>query len=313
MRILKQVAAIAFCAPIPAVAATPDSKENRAEEYPADDTVAVTSVTEEAIAIEKQAAEKREARRDYFTVGFGAGSVPSYTGSDKNVVIPAVVIRGRVSGYSFTSRGVNLAVDVIKQTRGETVDFKFGPQINIRNERSARIKDAQVAALGKLDRTFEVGLWGGIAKTGVVTGKYDQIGARVSVLKDVLGNHKSTIISTSLEYGTPLSKTAYLGLQATATYVGKGYGRYYYNVGPAGSAASGLAAYDAAGQKGGLSKYSLSFAGVKSLSGNLRKGFSLVAGGQYGRVLGRYARSPIVRDAGSANQWSGGVGVAYSF
>jgi MipA family protein len=313
MRILKQVAAMAFCAPLPALAASNDSKENRAEEYPADNSVAVTSLSAEAIAAEKQRAENREARRDYFTVGLGVGSVPSYTGSDKNIVIPAVVIRGRVSGYSFTSRGVNLAVDVVKQRRGETVDFKFGPLINIRNERSAQIEDAQVAALGKLDRTFEAGLWGGIAKTGVVTGRYDQIGARVTVLKDTLGKHKSTIISTSLEYGTPLSKTTYLGLQATATYVGKGYGRYYYNVSPAGSAASGLAAYDAAGRKGGFSKYSLSFAGVKSLSGDLRKGFSVVAGGQYGRVLGRYGRSPIVRDAGSANQWLGGVGVAYSF
>lgn len=39
----------------------------------------------------------------------------------------------------------------------------------------------------------------------------------------------------------------------------------------------------------------------------------LLGGAQYGRMTGRFAASPIVRDAGSADQWVGGVGIAYQF
>jgi outer membrane scaffolding protein for murein synthesis (MipA/OmpV family) len=251
--------------------------------------------------------------RDIFTIGAGVGTVPSYTGSDRNIVIPAVVIRGRISGYSFTSRGVNLSVDLIRQKRGQEIDFKFGPAINIRNERSASIKDVQVAALGKRDRTLEAGAFVGVAKSGVFTSRHDQISLRVSLLKDVLGKHGSTVMTTSVEYGTPLSKTAYLGLQAQVSRVGKGYGRTYYDVDAAGSAASGLPVYTAAGAKSGFTKYAVSLAGAKAFSGDLRKGWSLVGGVQYGRMLGRYARSPIVSQAGDRNQLLGGAGIAYSF
>lgn len=258
-------------------------------------------------------AQESDIPRNNLTLGLGVGTVPSYTGSDDNIIIPALVLRGRLNGYNFTSRGVNLSVDLIRQKRGQDLDFKFGPLINIRTERSGSVGDAQVEALGKRKSTLEAGVWGGVSKTGVFTGDHDQIGAKVSVLQDTMGRHRSHIISTSVEYSTPLSKTTYLGLQAAVTYVGKGYGRTYYDVTPAGSAASGLAAYDRAGSKGGASKASLSFAAAKALSGDLRKGWVLVAGGQYGRLLGRYADSPIVSDAGSADQFLGGVGVVYNF
>ena len=53
--------------------------------------------------------------------------------------------------------------------------------------------------------------------------------------------------------------------------------------------------------------------GIESLSGDLRKGWAVFALGGYGRLLGRYADSPLVKDTGSRNQWLGGLGVAYSF
>jgi MipA family protein len=252
-------------------------------------------------------------QRDYFNLGAGIINVPSYSGSNKNIIAPAIVLRGRISGFAFSTRGTNLSVDLIREARGARVDIKFGPYINYRTERSGNIGDVQVRALGKLDRTIELGGWMGISKTGVLTSKHDQIGLRVSVLKDVMGRHRSTIISPSIDYGTPLSKTTYLGISASTSFVGKKFGRYYFDINAAGSAASGLAAYTSAGQKSGWTKYALGIAAAKSLSGDLRKGWAVVAGLQYGRLLGRYAQSPIVRVAGRAGQWQGGVGVGYSF
>jgi MipA family protein len=158
-----------------------------------------------------------------------------------------------------------------------------------------------------------VGGFVGLSKTGVFTSKHDQIGARVTVLRDVTGQHGSTVIQPSIEYGTPLSKTTYLGMTASATVVGKKFGRYYSDIDAAGSLASGLAVYQRAGAKGGLAKTAFGVALAQSLSGDLRKGWAVVAGAQYGRVQGRYAKSPIVAVAGKRGQWIAGLGVGYSF
>lgn len=254
-----------------------------------------------------------ERPRDYLTVGVGAGVVPSYTGSDDSIFIPALVVRGRLHGFAFVSRGVNMAVDLAREQAGDDVDFKFGPVLSLRTERSAQIEDPQVNALGKLPRTLEVGAYTGISKRGVLTSKHDQLGFRVSYVHDVLGRHGSYVVQPSIEYGTPLSRTTYIGTQASVSYVGRGYGRQYYDVDTAGSAASGLAAYGEAGRKAGFAKMSFTLAAAKSLSGDLRKGWTVVIAGQYGRMLGRYARSPIVADAGDADQWLGGLGLAYTF
>jgi outer membrane scaffolding protein for murein synthesis (MipA/OmpV family) len=258
-------------------------------------------------------AEDRPRQRDYLTVALGAGIIPSYTGSDETIFIPALVVRGRLHGFAFITRGVNLSVDLAREHAGDDVDFKFGPLLNIRTERSARIQDPQVEALGAIPRTLEGGFYTGIAKTGVLTSKHDQLGVRVSYVHDLLGKHGSYVMIPSVEYGTPLSHTAYLGAQASVSYVGKGFGRQYYDIDAAGSAASGLAVYDAAGRKSGFAKMAITLAAAKSLSGDLRKGWAVVVAGQYGRMLGRYARSPIVADAGDADQWLGGLGLAYTF
>ena len=258
-------------------------------------------------------ADNRPRPRDYVTVAVGAGTIPSYTGSDENIFIPALLVRGRIDGFAFVSRGVNLSVDLMRGHAGDQFDFKLGPIVNLRTERSSRIKDPQVAALGKLPSTLEGGLYAGISKTGVLTSEHDQIGVRISYVHDLLGKHGSRVMTTSIEYGTPLSRTTFLGTQATVTYFGKGHGRTYFDIDPAGSAASGLSPYNAAGSKSGAAKMAFSLAGAKSLSGDLRKGWAVVIAGQYGRMLGRYARSPIVADAGDADQWLGGLGLAYTF
>ena len=270
------------------------------------------SITGCLVATPALAAEDVRAR-DYVSLGLGIGSIPSYAGSDSHVTIPAVVIRGRINGYAFVTRGVNLSVDLAREHAGDDIDFKLGPTLNFRTERSARIGDPQVEALGKLPRTLEAGLYAGIAKSGVLTSKHDQLGFRVSYVHDVLGKHNSYVMVPTVEYGTPLSRTTYIGTQASLTYVGKRYGRQYYNIDGAGSLASGLPVYNAAGIKGGFAKMSFSLAAAQSLSGDLRKGWTVVFAGQYGRMLGRYARSPIVTDAGSEDQWLGGLGLAYTF
>ena len=251
--------------------------------------------------------------RDTLTIGIGAGIVPSYEGSDNARFIPGAFLRGRISGFPVFTRGTTLFADLIPNRSSDGVDIGVGPVVGARFNRTGGVGDDRVKALGKLDAAWEVGGWAGIAKTGVITSDYDNLSFRISWVRDVAGAHDSYVITPAIEYGTPLSYTTYVGVSLSATYVGKGYGRYYYDIDGAGSGASGLAVYDAAGEKAGFSRMNAGLVVGKSLSGDLRKGWALFAMGGYSRLFGRYADSPIVADAGSRDQWMGGIGLAYTF
>lgn len=248
---------------------------------------------------------------DTITIGLGAGISPSYEGSDSYNIIPGGIVSGKVSGFSFFMRGLQLYADVIREPEGETIDIGLGPVAGLRLNRTSRIGDAQVRALGKLDEAIEVGAWAGVAKTGIITSAYDNLAFRVTYLRDVANAHDSYVVTPSIEYGTPLSTRTYVGLSLSADYAGDGYASYYFNVTPAGAAASGLDAYQA---DGGFKNVSFGLLGGHSLSGDLREGgWSLFAIGIYSRLLGDFKDSPIVAQAGDADQWFGAAGIAYTF
>lgn len=245
---------------------------------------------------------------DTVTIGAGAAVVPSYTGSNDYIVIPSGVLRGQVSGFNFFARGPQLYVDVIRE-HGD-LDLSLGPVVSIRPERTSRIEDVRVRALGDRSTAIELGGFAGIGKTGVFTSDYDSIAFRVAYLRDVSNTHDSYVISPAVEYVTPLSKTALVGVSVSADIVGDGYANTYFDVDAAGSAASGLSQFDA---DGGLKSVTFGVLGGYSLSGDLRRGWSIYAVGAYTRLQGDFARSPLTSEAGSANQWLGSLGIAYTF
>lgn len=245
-----------------------------------------------------------------FSIGAGVGFVPSYEGSDDYSIIPAAVVRGRVAGHNFYTRGLQLYVDAIPEADGQDIDFSLGPVAAVRLDRTSGIEDAQVRALGKLDTAVELGGFAGISKTGVITSDYDTLGVRVAYLTDVAGAHGSHVIIPSIEYGTPLSRFSYIGVGASAEFVGDGFASYYYDVTPVGSLASGLTPFQA---DGGFKSWSVNIGGAHALTGDLLSGLSLFAVTSYSRLQGDFARSPIVSEAGSRNQWFGALGLAYSF
>ena len=256
-----------------------------------------------------------EEQHSSLTIGVGGAIIPSYEGSDDYRIIPIAQARGKVHDFAFWTRGTALYVDAIPNTDGNGVDFELGPVVNIRLDRSSRkaIKDDAVRALGKRDVAVEVGGFVGIGKTGVITSAYDNLSARVAITKDVAGAHEGYVITPAIEYVTPLSTTTFVGLGVSADYVGKKYGRYYFDVTQAEALASGLPAYGRAGGGSGFRKVNLNLTAGKSLSGDLRHGWAVFAVGGYSRMLGKYADSPVVSIAGSKNQWIGAVGIGYTF
>lgn len=247
--------------------------------------------------------------RDTLTIGVGGAIIPRYEGSDKYTISPAVVSRGRVSGVTFTLLGTSLFVDVIPAPPGPSTKLVLGPVAHLGLNRSSlrRTRNAQVVALGKIPVSVDVGGHVGIARTGVITSEYDTLSVDVAVTHDVTQVHDSLIIIPSINYGTPLSRKAFVGVSASATHVGQKYARRYFGIDGRQSLASGLPVYV---PREGFKDITIAGVANLALTGDLLHGLSAFATGSYSRLLGSFGRSPVTRDR---NQLFGGIGLAYTF
>jgi outer membrane protein len=249
------------------------------------------------------------ASTDSITVAAGAAIVPDYEGSDDYRIIPAGAIRGKVGGISFNTRGTYLFVDVVPGTG--KVEFDAGPIVGVRLNSRKKIDDDIVKLLPKRKTAFEAGGFAGVSLHGL-TNPYDTLAFRVDVLHDFGKAHKSTTLSPNVEFTTPLSRTTYVGLNVGAEFVSNKYADYYFSLTPADSVRTGgvLSPFNASG---GMKNWKTGLLLNQSLSGDLLHGFSLFGLGQYSRLVGDFRRSPIVRDRGSASQWIGALGLAYTW
>ncbi|MHA6718368.1 MipA/OmpV family protein [Sphingomonas sp. RS6] len=261
-------------------------------------------------ALAQQGEAAPDLNRDSITVGVGAAVVPTYEGSDRSVITAAPGARGRVSGINFTVRGNRAWADVIPTDGGPGWDFQLGPLVNVNLNRTARIKDPQVSRLGKIKAALEAGGYVGIGKQGVLTSDYDKLTVSVAYVHDVGDIHKSYVVTPSIDYGTPLSRKIFVGINLSADYMGDGYADTYFGVSPAGSVASGLPAYRAGK---GWKDWSVGGLVNVSLTGDLTHGLSAVGGVGYSQLLNDAAESPLVSIAGSRNQLFGVLGLAYTF
>ena len=247
-------------------------------------------------------------RSNTFTIAGGAAYIPDYEGSNDYKIIPAAVLRGRVSGISFFTRATYLYVDVVPRGSG-ALEFDAGPIVGVRLNRTGKVKDDFVDRLPELDTAIEVGGFAGFTYHGL-TNPYDALSVRLDVVKDVGGAHESTIFTPTIDFGTPLSRNLYVGATLSADWVGGGYADYYYSIHAAEALASGLAAYDA---DGGFKNWRIGLLANQSLTGDLTHGLSLFGTASYSKLSGDFRRSPIVSDRGSSSQWLAAAGLAYTF
>lgn len=248
---------------------------------------------------------------DRITVGVGIANLPEYQGASDSDWTPGAVVIGRVGGRDFFTRGTQLYVDLIPDRPGPGVNYELGVIGAARFERTGDISQRQVDALGEIDTAYEIGAFAGVSKTGVITSDFDTLTARVAVVQDVSGTYKSYVVTPQINYTTPLSYATLVSLGVSADYVGKGFGRTYFGVTPLGTAASGLRTYNI--NDAGFTRVNLSAFALQSLSGDLRRGWGVGGGVLYGKMLGRYKRSPLVSDVGDADQWAFAAGLTYTF
>ena len=261
-------------------------------------------------ALAQDTAAKNVFDGDYVVVGAGVLAGPDYKGSNDSHISPGFGAAGEVGGIGFTIRGPSLSTDLISDPPGADVRFRFGPQVRLRSNRSSKVDDPVVAALGKLDRVVEAGFRVGISVDDVLSRK-DSLSAGVSARWDISGKHSGMVLSPSATYRLPVSRAQVFGVQLSTQFADGKYADYNYAVSPEGAAASGLPVYNA---KGGFHEASLGIATARDLDGDfLNGGFAIGVGAMYSRLFGSAAHTPITSIRGDRDQWVFGAGLSYTF
>jgi outer membrane scaffolding protein for murein synthesis (MipA/OmpV family) len=270
----------------------------------------LSALSAPALAQEAAPAERNVFAGDRVTLGVGVIYGPSYDGSDDYVVSPVPVLQGRLGGVDIAPRPGGVALDLIPDGREARLGFILGPVATISSNRNDQIKDPVVRAAGKLDTAVEVGANAGVSVNRVFH-PFDSVTLSADTKWDVAGAHSGRTFSPTVTYSTPLSRAALVSLSVSARHVDDDYARYYYSVSPAQSAASGLPRFDA---DGGWESWSLGLFAGYDLNGNaLDGGFALIAIGAYSRMINDAKATPYTSLRGQADQWTGALGIAYTF
>lgn len=249
------------------------------------------------------------ANRDIITIGAGGAIVPDYEGSNDYRIIPVGAIRAKLHGYSITTIGPYLYVDLIRKS--PKVKLDAGPIVGLRLDSRRHSDDGVVNLMVKRKTAYELGAFAGISIHGVVD-PYDSLSFHLDVLHDVGSAYKSTVFDPTVSFSTPVSHKTYVSLSAGAEIVSHKFAYYNFGVTHADVIATGgaLPLYD---PRGGLKNLKTSLLVNQSITGDLLHGISIFGLAQYSRLLGDFKRSPIVSQRGNANQWTGALGLAYTF
>lgn len=261
-----------------------------------------------ALAQEAEPLPSPEEASGGFTIAGGVAWLPDYEGSDDYRIIPAVAVRGKVAGVGVISRGTYLYLDFFPRSAGN-MDLDLGAIAGFRANRTGEVDDDFVDALPELNTAIEIGAFAGVSLHDI-TNPYDSLSFRLDLLHDIGNAHESTVFSPSIDFSTPVSRYTYLSASVGAEFVSGKYADYYYSISPADALASGLTAFDA---DGGVKSWKIGLLANQSVTGDLTHGLSVFATGSYSRLLGDFKDSPIVDERGSASQWLGAVGLAYTF
>lgn len=232
-------------------------------------------------------------------IAVGGMMMPEYPGSKDYQYMPFGLARLAYQDYYIEVAGPRAKINLIP---GGV--FEAGPLVGYDGGRDNDVKNRRVKLLPEVDSSVE---FGGFAKLNFkqVMTQIDTLSFGVEFAKAAEG-HEGYKASLKASYGLQFSRALHVSVDAEVQYGDKKYSNAYFGVSPAGAAASGLPVYTAS-------------AGVTQAGAGLNARYMFspnwgVTGRvAYERLLGDAAKSPIVKNGGSENQFRGAVGVLYRF
>jgi outer membrane protein len=226
-------------------------------------------------------------------VGLGAQLQPRFIGSDRRRLLPLFHINTARDGHEFSFSAPDDSPSIALVS---TDGFSFGPAGNIEGRR--RRSDVG-APVGNVATSFEVGAFAQYEA-------HDSFRVRAEILKAVNGS-KGIVGSIGADKIWRDGDRYVFSIGPRILLSDARFERAYFGVSPSASLASGLPIYRPGGGVYGIALAS-------GLSYQLGGGpWGLFGYARYERLVGDAAKSPIIREFGSRNQLSGGVGLNYTF
>lgn len=234
-------------------------------------------------------AQEKEPRR--YRVGLGVQVTPSYPGADKVQFGPYInvdIARGDTP-FTFEAPDESFAIPVIN-TRG----LGIGPALNLQGSRTNSDVGAPV---GKVSTTFEAG---GFVQYLVTPGFRLR-----AELRRGLGGHDGFVGEVSADLIARDGDRYVFSIGPRLTLSNARYQRAYFGVNPTQAAATGLPGFV---PDGGLQ----SVGATAGLTYQFSPRWGVMTYARYDRLVSDAADSPIVRQFGSRDQFSGGLGLTYT-
>jgi len=236
---------------------------------------------------EEQAASGHRVR-----IGLGAKIEPDYIGADGTHIAPMFkvnVARG-TNQFKFSAPDDGPSIAVVSSN-----GFSFGPTLNLESKR----KESDVGApVGRVKATIEAGAFAQYEADDSWRIRGD--------LRKGLNGHDGLVGSVGADKIWRDGDKYVFSIGPRVLWGDSKYERAYFEVTPAAALATGLPVYR---PSSGVHAVAL----ASGLNYRFNDRFGTFGFGRYERLVGDAAKSPIVREFGSRNQFSAGIGLNYTF
>ncbi len=225
-------------------------------------------------------------------VGLGAKVQPKYIGSDDTEVAPLFQLKIARHGkqFRFSAPDDSPGIAIISKN-----GFSFGPSVNLASGRKNKDVGADV---GKVKTTIEAGAFAQY--------EADDSWRIRGELRKGLGGHDGLIGDIGVDKIWRDGDRYVFSIGPRLLFSDSHYQRAYFGVTPVAALATGLPPFR---PSGGIHSVAL----TSGLSYQFNDRFGMFGFGRYERLVGDAAKSPIVREFGSRNQLSAGLGLTYTF
>jgi outer membrane protein len=238
------------------------------------------------------AATARDSRDIRVRVGLGAQLRPEFVGADDTDVAPLfhVNIARGTNEFRFSAPDDSPSFALVSKD-----GFSFGPAGNIEGRRENSDVGADVDSV---PRTFEAGAFAQYVAR-------DSFRIRAELLTGING-HEGLIGTVGVDKIWRDGDRYVFSIGPRVLFSDGRYQRAYLGITPAASLAWGLPFYR---PSGGILGVAVASGALYALNDR----WGVFGFARYERLVGDAARSPIVRELGSRNQLSGGLGLNYTF
>ena len=256
-------------------------------------SAAVALLPSAALAQQAQDTQEEQAASGHrVRIGLGAKIEPDYIGADGTHIAPMFkvnVARG-TNQFKFSAPDDGPSIAVVSSN-----GFSFGPTLNLESKR----KESDVGApVGRVKATIEAGAFAQY--------EADDSWRIRGNLRKGLNGHDGLVGSVGADKIWRDGDKYVFSIGPRVLWGDSKYERAYFEVTPAAALATGLPVYR---PSSGVHAVAL----ASGLNYQFNDRFGMFGFGRYERLVGDAAKSPIVREFGSRNQLSAGIGLNYTF